>query len=149
MGENLFLDKMAIGNLAIDLQEAHHLQANAVSMRTVLRQLLAAQGLTFIVKDESIQVTDVQKARDMLVTRVYYLGESCRASGRSAGPAVGHVPRLPADDGQRGHHHQDDHQVDRPALLEGGRRSGPSITFHYPSMSIDLVRASPRFTPAS
>ena len=58
-----------------------------VSTRTVLRQVLAANGLTFVVKDQVIQVVDVEKARNMLTTRVYYLGDVVQGVGPFAGAA--------------------------------------------------------------
>lgn len=141
MDQNLFLDKKALSDLGIDLQKPVTLQANAVSTRIVLRQLLAAQGLTYIVKDESIQVTDVQKARDMLVTRVYYLGDIVQGVGPFGGaPQWGTFL-----DFQQTMANVDTiikaitSSIDPLCWREKG---GPcTITFHYPSMSI-IVRAS-------
>ena len=149
MDQNLFIDKKSLSDLGIDLQKPITLQANTLSTRTVLRQLLAAQGLTFVVKDESIQVVTVEKARDMLVTRGLLPRRSragCRPLRRRA--AVGHLPRLPANDGQRRDHHQDDHQVHRPVVLEGEQRA---VYDHLPlSEHVDYRSALPRrFTPLS
>lgn len=141
MDQNLFLDKTAIANLGIDLQKPVTLQATAISTRTVLRQLLAAQGLTFVVKDESIQVTDVQKAKDMLVTRVYYLGDIVQGIGPFGG-----TPQWGAFlDFQQTMANVETiitavtKSIDPLCWRQNG---GPcTITFHYPSMSI-IVRAS-------
>ena len=56
LDQPLFIDKKSLDDLGIDLKKPTSLQANGVSARTVLRQILAAQGLTFVVKDEAIQV---------------------------------------------------------------------------------------------
>jgi hypothetical protein len=115
------------------------LQARGVSARTALRQILAAQGLTFVVKDEAIQVVTVEKARDMLVTRAYYLGDLAQGVGQFGGITAG--PLLNFQNTMQ--------NVD--ALIKAIQGSvdplswkpnGPcSITFHFPSMSI-IVRAS-------
>ena len=141
LDERLFLDKKSIEDLGIDLRRPMTLKANGLAARTVLRQILAAQGLTFVIKDEVIQVVDVEKAKNMLVTRVYYLGDIVQGTG-PFGDATRWGPFLDFQ--------QTLANVD--ALLATIRRSidplswkengGPaSITFHVPSMSI-IVRAS-------
>ena len=85
MNQNLFIDKKSLSDLGIELNKPTTLRATGVSIRTVLRQILAAQGLTFVVKDESIQVVTVEKARDLLVTRVYYLGDLVQSTGPFGG----------------------------------------------------------------
>jgi hypothetical protein len=37
--------------------------------------MLADLGLTYVIKDEAIQITTPARARDMMVTRVYYIGD--------------------------------------------------------------------------
>lgn len=141
MDQNLFIDKKSLSDLGIDLQKPVTLQANGVSTRIVLRQLLAAQGLTFVVKDESIQVVTVEKARDMLVTRVYYLGDVVQGVGPFGGApqwgtfldfqqTMANVETIIASITK---------SIDPLCWRQNG---GPcTITFHYPSMSI-IVRAS-------
>jgi hypothetical protein len=75
MDQPLAIDTKSISDLGVDLKKPFSFQARGVSGRTVLRQALASQGLTFVVKDEIIQVVTVERARDMLVARVYYLGD--------------------------------------------------------------------------
>jgi hypothetical protein len=140
LDQNLFLDKKSLTELGLDLSKGVNLQANGVSARTVLRQLLGAQGLTFVVKDEVIQIVTVEKARDLLVTRVYYLGDLAEGVGPFGGVAAGPLLNL----------QQTLQNVD--VLIKSIQQSvdplcwkangGPcTITFHYPSMSI-IVRGS-------
>jgi hypothetical protein len=138
--QNLFIDKKSLTDLGLDLTKPVTLQAKGVSARTALRQILAAQGLTFVVKDEAIQVVTVEKARDMLVTRVYYLGDLVRGIGPFGGVAAG-----PALNFQQSMQNVDvivkaiESSVDPLCWRSNG---GPcTITFHYPSMSL-IVRAS-------
>ena len=46
-----------------------------VTLRTVLKKVLADVGLVYIVKDNSIQVTTEERARKSLTTRTYYMGD--------------------------------------------------------------------------
>src|SRR5207253_8092286 len=85
LDQKLFLDKKSVDDLGIDLRKPFTLQANGVSAKTVLRQVLASQGLTFVVKDQVIQVVDTERAKNMLVTRVYYLGDLVRGTGPFGG----------------------------------------------------------------
>lgn len=45
------------------------------SGRTVLKRLLADLNLTYVIKDEAIQVTSRERAKEMTTTRTYYLGD--------------------------------------------------------------------------
>ena len=60
MDQNLFLDTKSLTDLGLDLKKPLTLDAKGVPARIVLRQLLAAQGLTFVVKDESVQIVTVE-----------------------------------------------------------------------------------------
>ena len=140
MDQNLFLDTKSLTDLGLDLKKPLTLDAKGVPARIVLRQLLAAQGLTFVVKDEIVQIVTVEKAREMLVTRVYYLGDVVQGIGPFGGLNWG-----PYVD------HQQTQQNVKTIVdaIKGGidplswsDKSGPgSITFDFLSMSL-IVRAS-------
>ena len=140
MDQNLFLDTKSLTDLGLDLKKPLTLDAKGVPARIVLRQLLAAQGLTFVVKDEIVQIVTVEKAREMLVTRVYYLGDVVQGIGPFGGLNWG-----PYID------HQQTQQNVKTIVdaIKGGidplswsDKSGPgSITFDFLSMSL-IVRAS-------
>jgi hypothetical protein len=140
LDQKLFLDEKSINDLGIDLRKPFSLQANGVSAKTVLRQVLASQGLTFVVKDQVIQIVDVERAKNMLVTRVYYLGDVVRGvgpfGGLEWGPFVNHQQTM------------SNVETIMKAItssidpLSWKEKGGPaSVTFDYPSMSI-IVRAS-------
>ncbi|HVL14815.1 MAG TPA: hypothetical protein VM529_19750, partial [Gemmata sp.] len=140
LDQKLFLDKKSIDDLGIDLRTPFSLQANGVSAKTVLRQVLASKGLTFVVKDQVIQVMDTERAKNTLVTRVYYLGDVVRGTG-----PFGQIQWGPFLNFQQTVANADalvksiTSSIDPLSWKEKG---GPcSITFHYPSMSI-IVRAS-------
>ncbi|MCE9563226.1 MAG: STN domain-containing protein [Planctomycetes bacterium] len=141
LDQKLFIDKKSIDDLGIDLRKPVSLQANGVAARTALRQLLASHGLTFVIKDQVIQVVDVEKAKNMLVTRVYYLGDVVQG----VGPFAGSLTWGPLVDFQQTMSNVEaimksiKTSIDPLSWKENG---GPaSVTFHFPSMSI-IVRAS-------
>lgn len=138
--QNLFIDKKSLSDIDLDLKKTVTLQAKGLSARTVLRQVLAANQLTFVVKDEAIQVVSVEEARKMLVTRVYYLGDLAKGvgpfSGAMAGPLLNYQQTMENADMIV---KAIQSSVDPLCWRANG---GPcTITFHYPSMSI-IVKAS-------
>lgn len=141
MDQSLFIDQKSLTDLGIDLKKPVRVDAKGISARTVLRQILGAQGLTFVVKGEAIQVMTVERARDQLVTRVYYLGDVVQG----VGPFGGALQWGTFLDFQQT---MANVQVIMDAIQESidpmswKAKGGPcTITFHYPSMSI-VVRAS-------
>ncbi len=140
LNQKLFLDKKSVEDLGIDLRKPVSLQSNAVSAKTVLRQVLASQGLTFVVKDQVIQVVDIEKARSMMVTRVYYLGDLAQGTGPFSGVQWGPFLNFQQTmSNVEGIMKTIKSSVDPLCWKENG---GPcSITFHYPSMSI-VVKAT-------
>jgi hypothetical protein len=140
MNQSLFLDKKSIEDQGVELKKPVQLDAKNLSARTVLRQILGAQGLTFVVKDEAIQVVTVERARDMLVTRVYYLGDIIQG----VGPFGGALTWGPLLDFQQT-------QANAKLIVDSitssidplsWKPNGPgTVTFHFPSMSL-IVRAS-------
>lgn len=142
MNESILVDPKSLADLGIDLNKPVTLQAKGLSARTVLRQVLGGAGLTFVMKDEAIQVVTVERARDMLVTRVYYLGDIVQGVGPFGGaPRWG--PLLDTEQTLANVKHiMDSIQASIDPLSWRGGGGGPgSITFHYPSMSL-IVRAS-------
>jgi hypothetical protein len=143
MDQSILVDPKSLSDLGIDLQRPVTLQAKGLSARTVLRQVLGGAGLTFVMKDEAIQVVTVERARDMLVTRVYYLGDVVQGVGPLSGGAPTWGPFI---DYQQTMANvkliMDAIQSSIDPLSWRDKGGGPgSITFHYPSMSL-IVRAS-------
>jgi len=84
-GQNILLDKSALEEAMIQSNTPTSITARGITARSALRKVLQDQGLTFIIKDESIQVVTLARAREMLVTRVYYLGDLVRVNGPFGG----------------------------------------------------------------
>lgn len=140
LDQPLLIDKKSLEDLGLDLKKGVSLQGKGLSGRTVLRSILATQGLTFVVKDETIQIVTVDRAQTLLTTRVYYLGDLVQGVG-----PFGNIQWGPFLNMQQT-------AANVQVLIESIQKSvdplswkenaGPgSITFHLPSMSI-VVRAS-------
>lgn len=141
LGQRLLVDQKSLRDLDIDLKKTTSLDARGLSARTALRQVLAANGLTFVVKDEAIQVVTVERSRDLLVTRVYYLGDLIQGVGPFGG-ALQWGPLLDFQQTEANAKMIIDaikSSVD-PMSWEGKGGSG-TVSFHFPSMSL-IVRAS-------
>jgi hypothetical protein len=137
----LLIDKESLRALDIDLTKTGSLDARGISARTALRQLLAGQGLTYVIKSETIQIMTVEKARETLVARAYYLGDVVQGIGPFGGAATWGT-FLDFQQTQANVQTVIDMIQDSVDPQSWKKRGGPgTITFHFPSMSI-IVRAS-------
>lgn len=138
----IFIDKKSLEDLGLDLSRRLTFQGN-VSARTALRGVLQSLGLTFVVKDEMIQVLTLEKAQQTLITRSYYLGDLIAGNG-AFGNAVVWGPFLSYEQTVQNAQLIIDaitSSID-PMAWSTGRGNGPcTIAFHLPTMSI-VVRAS-------
>lgn len=136
----LLIDKKSLEDLLVDLKKGVSLNAKGLSGRTVLRTVLATQGLTFIVKDETIQIVTLEKAKGQLATRVYYLGDLVTGTGPFGDFRFGPFLNLAQEqENVKLLTETITKSIDPLSWKENG---GPgSVTFHMPSMSL-IVRAS-------
>ncbi len=137
----LLVDEQSLRALDLDLKKTATLEARGISARTALRQLLAGQGLTYVIKSETIQIMTVEKARETLATRAYYLGDVVQGVGPFGGAATW-GPFLDYQQTMQNVTVLIDAIQDSVDPMSWKKRGGPgTITFHFPSMSI-IVRAS-------
>jgi hypothetical protein len=87
-GVTILLDKQALDQQQVTYETTVRFRARKVSMRTVLRRILADVGLAYYIKDEAIQVTSVDKAKETLTTRVYYIGDLVSRLNFDLGPIL-------------------------------------------------------------
>jgi hypothetical protein len=138
----LFIDKKSLEDAGLDLSRRVTFQ-NSVTARTALRAILQTNGLTFVVKDEMIQVLTLEKAQQTLVSRSYYLGDLVAGNGPFGnavlwGPVASYQQMM-----QNAQLIVDaiTSSVD-PLCWRNGEGHGPcSITFNLTTMSV-VVRAS-------
>src|SRR5262249_8679414 len=73
-GLETFVSKQAMSDAGVEYDTRIKVRGRAAT-RTLLRKVLADLGLTYVVKDATVQVTTVARAKEMLTTRSYYLGD--------------------------------------------------------------------------
>lgn len=134
LGEPILMDKASLQIAQIDTNMPVTLNLREVSLRTALRKILQDQGLTYIIRNETIEVTTPEKASQTLVTQVYYLGDLVRGTTTTFNPFIDQAlaienARLIAD--------TITNSVD-PLSWEGQGGIG-SVRFHAPTLSL-IVR---------
>jgi hypothetical protein len=89
-GQPILLDKEALRDVEASYDSPITLNVKGITVRTVLRRVLADLNLTYIIRDQAIQVTSAQRAKEMMVTRRYYVGDLLANLGTVNG--VGGIP---------------------------------------------------------
>jgi hypothetical protein len=79
-GQVILLDKESLKEKEIDYETPVTLKVNKISVRALLRKILNDLGLTYIIKDEAIQVTTLEKAKKLMVVRSYPVGDLVTAN---------------------------------------------------------------------
>jgi hypothetical protein len=85
IGAPIILDPNALREVGAEYTSPVNLTSPEMSVRSVLKKVLADFQLTYIVKDETIQVMTPARARETLTTRTYYIGDLITASGAGFG----------------------------------------------------------------
>ncbi len=73
-GMTFVVSKQALEDAGISYTSTVRLKGRGTS-RMMLRKVLADLGLTFVVKDNAVQITTVARAKELMTTRTYYLGD--------------------------------------------------------------------------
>jgi hypothetical protein len=74
-GQPILVDKQALADASIEYETPVTIKLKKVSVRTLLRKLLHDLGLTYVIKDEIIQVTSYKRAKEMMTVRTYPVGD--------------------------------------------------------------------------
>jgi hypothetical protein len=93
-GQPILLDKEAMKELELSYESPVTLTVKGVTVRTILRRILADLGMTYVIRDESIQVTSAQRAKELMVTRRYYVGDLLAGMGALT-PSASIAPAAP------------------------------------------------------
>jgi hypothetical protein len=138
-GLAIIVDLGSLKDAMIDYEEEKvTFKANKVTVRTILRKLLADRGLAYILKEGTVQVVTAQKARETMVVRTYPINDlvSPGPYAQMFGPFVA---RMQSIANAQGVINMIQHSID-PAMwnVNGGPAS---ITYFPPSMSL-VIRAS-------
>jgi hypothetical protein len=139
MGTPILLDKAALAEAMLQSNTAVSVNLPpSVATRTALRKLLQEHGLTFVIKEETLQIVTMQQAKSMMVTRVYPIGDIVRMVGPLGG-AVTFGPWMDAMATQEAAKQivQMVQQIDPNSWKEAGGNG--TIAFHWPTLSL-IVR---------
>ena len=71
----IFLDEGSLKEANIESDEPVTFKVRKATVRTILKKILADKGLTYVIKEATIQVVTPQKAREMMVVRTYPVGD--------------------------------------------------------------------------
>jgi hypothetical protein len=138
--QKIYLDKKSLEDQGVNLGQKVDVPGG-VSARSALRVMLQSQNLTFLIRDNIIQVVSLERAREMMVSRAYDVRDLVSVGGPFNGPYTWG----PLLDAQQTHENA---RVLVEAIQKGidpkvwkETAGGPAtIAFHYPTMSI-IVRA--------
>ncbi|HEY7310248.1 MAG TPA: hypothetical protein VH643_12870 [Gemmataceae bacterium] len=74
--QTILIDKQALeeANVTYDTPITLRFE-KPVSARTALKRVLADVGLTYVIRNQNIEVTSIARAKEMLTTRTYYIGD--------------------------------------------------------------------------
>src|SRR5262245_31711148 len=75
---NIVADEPALRGEGISLDRPVTVRLEGVSLQSALKLLLRPAGLTYVVKDEVVQVTTPEHAQGRLVRRIYSVGDLVR-----------------------------------------------------------------------
>lgn len=70
-GLTIFVDKFSLEDVGIDYDDPVNFKIPKATVRTILKKVLADRGLTYIIKEGSLQVLTPAKARDHMAIRTY------------------------------------------------------------------------------
>ncbi len=88
IGQPIIVPQGALTEAQITSETPVRLKAERVTVRTVLKKVLAEVGLAYIIKDQTIQVTTQRGALETLSTRTYYVGDLVSVVNVNWGPFV-------------------------------------------------------------
>jgi hypothetical protein len=87
-GVTITVDRRALEEVGIKESSSEVTLKLKASTRTVLKRLLADLGLAYVIKEEAIQITSAERARQMTTTRTYYIGDLVALTDFRLGPLL-------------------------------------------------------------
>jgi hypothetical protein len=87
-GQPIILDKKALDEAGVTYETPITLNLRNVATKTLLKRILADHGLAYVIKEEAIQVTTVERAKDMLITRAYPIADLAGIADVRFGPGI-------------------------------------------------------------
>jgi hypothetical protein len=147
MKQPIVLDKQTMQDAGIDQSTAVTVQpGTTVSARTALKMTLANVGLTYVIKDNTINVVTREKAANMMETRVYYVGDLVTPVEGAFVGVPGRYSAVATDPDQARKNVENLIKQIKESIDPNSWKGGPSdgkgeITYHPASMAL-VVKAS-------
>ncbi|HYV37296.1 MAG TPA: hypothetical protein VE988_16430 [Gemmataceae bacterium] len=91
---NIFPDEASLRDAAVEYETKVNFKAEKVTVRTVLKKVLADVGLTFVIKDGNVHVITPDRMKDYTVVRYYPVQDLMAPINPRFGPAVANAQRL-------------------------------------------------------
>ena len=139
----ILIDKSSLSDAMLELSTPTSFRTpGEITVRSALKSVLSPYGLTYIVKDDTIQVVTLQKARETTTTKAYYIGDLVQGVGAFGGGAVKWGPWIDQMQTQENVKQLIDSikkGIDPDGSRDTGAGGNNSVTFHWPSMSV-IVR---------
>jgi hypothetical protein len=96
LGQTIVLDRQAMNEVNVTSDTEVNLKLKRATGRTVLKKLFADVGLAYVIRDESIYVTSQERAKTMMTTRTYYVGDLAGVMDVRFGPYLNQLAALQA-----------------------------------------------------
>jgi hypothetical protein len=91
-GQSILLDPEALKEVDASYDSPVSLSVNGLSLRAALKKILGEVGLTYIIKEESIYVTSMARARETMVVKRYYIGDLLASMSTTTLPSNNGLP---------------------------------------------------------
>ncbi len=72
---SIFVDELSLKELEIEYDSPVKFKANKVTVRTILKKVLADKGLTYVIKEAAIHVMTPDKAKQHIAVRAYAIAD--------------------------------------------------------------------------
>jgi hypothetical protein len=86
IGEPIIIPREILAEVNAAYDTPITIQGDRMSTRSVLKKVLGELNLTYVIKDQVIQVTTRERAKDMMTTRVYPVMDLVTSTNFSMGP---------------------------------------------------------------
>ena len=133
-GLAIIVDEGSLKDAMVDYSDQVTFQVNKVTVRTILKKILADRGLAYILREGTVQVVTSQRARETMVVRSYPIDDLVGGVNQLYGPYVNRAAML---SNVQGLIQTIQNAVD-PSLWNAN--GGGSITFNEPSRTL-IIRA--------
>jgi hypothetical protein len=131
----IFVDEASLKDAGIEYDSPVTFKQKSLTVRTILRKILADRGLTYVVMDAAVQVMTPEKARSIMITRSYPIQDLVGVFDMRWGPWAARAQLIQNVNGLIG-------MIVEPGSWKINNPEAPgTITFHEPTMSL-IIRNS-------